>query len=343
MMGGNLPATAQMLMADGKGILAADETVATLTKRLESCSIVSNANNRRSYRELFFTTPGIGEFLSGVIMHEETIRQRSSEAIPLVEVLARQGITTGIKVDSGAHPLAGTPAELVAEGLDGLRERLKHYKALGACVAKWRAVINVSDVLPSPACIQANAHALARYAALCQEQGLVPIVEAEVLMEGSHTIERCEAVTDAVLHAVFAALHDQQVCLEGMLLMPNMVISGKTCPTPASIHDVAFTTLRCLQRHAPAVVPGIVFLSGGQDHLAATMHLSVINQLEGPKPWPLSFAYGRALQDEALRIWRGRSENLKAAQAAFYQRAKCTSAAVRGRYMPSMERTISAA
>jgi fructose-bisphosphate aldolase, class I len=338
-MGGNLPTTAQMLVADGKGLLAADETVAVLTKRFESYSILSKGNTRGAYRELFFTTPGIGEFLSGVIMHDETIRQRGSQARPLVEVLAAQGVATGIKVDAGPYPLAGAPAELVTEGLDGLRDRLKHYGMLGAVFAKWRAAIHVSSVLPTAACIHANAHALARYAALCQEQGLVPILEADVLMDGSHTIARCEEVTGAVLHALFAALHDQQVLLEGVLLQPNMVTAGKTCPAPAPVHDAAFATLRCVRRHVPAVVPGIVFLSGGQDPLAATIHLNVINQIEGPRPWPLGFSYGRALQDEALQIWRGRCENLRAAQAAFYHRAKCASAAVRGKYVRSMENT----
>ena len=336
-MMGNLPATAQMLLADGKGFLAADESVAVLTKRLESHSILSNANSRSTYRELFFTTPGIGEFLSGVIMNEETIRQRSSQARPLVEVLAAQGVATGIAVDAGQCPLAGGSAELVTEGLDGLRDRLKHYRMLGAVFAKWRAAIHVSSVLPTAACIHANAHALARYAALCQEQGLVPIVETDVLMDGAHTIARCEEVTGAVLHAVFTALHDQRVLLEGVLLQPNMVTAGTTCPSPAPVHDAAFATLRCVRRHVPAAVPGIVFLSGGQDPLAATMHLSVINQIEGPKSWPLSFSYGRALQDEALKIWRGRSDNLRSAQAAFHHRAKCASAAVRGRYLRSME------
>jgi len=252
-------------------------------------------------------------------------------------VLARQGILPGIKVDNGAKPLAGSPDEKITEGLDGLRERLKAYRDIGARFAKWRAVITVSDTLPSATCVIANAHALARYAALCQESDIVPIVEPEVLMDGSHTIERCEEVTGEVLHAVFNALFEQKIFLEGMLLKPNMVISGKECTKQASVEEVSRATLRCLRRHVPAAVPGIVFLSGGQDHLAATRHLSAINQLEGPKPWKLSFSYGRALQDEALKAWRGTDQNLKAGQQAFYHRAKCDSAAALGLYGKAME------
>ena len=329
--------TARALVADGKGILAADETVPTVTKRLGARKIESTAESRRAYREMFFSTPGIAEFISGVILQDETIRQTSSRGAGLADLLSKQRILPGIKVDDGAKPFAGSPGETVTEGLDGLRERLIDYRAMGARFAKWRAVITVDDTLPSAACVLANAHALARYAALCQEQGVVPIVEPEVLMDGSHTIERCEEVTGGVLHAVFNALHDQQVSLEGMLLKPNMVISGKACAKQASVKEVAAATLRCLQRHVPAAVPGIVFLSGGQDYLAATVHLSAINQLEGPKPWKLSFSYGRALQDEALKAWSGKSENLKAGQRLFYHRAMCDSAAALGRYTAAME------
>jgi fructose-bisphosphate aldolase class I len=332
-----LTKTAEALVADGKGILAADETVGTVTKRLDARKIESTADSRRAYRELFFTTPGIAEFISGVILQDETIRQKGSKGIMLADVLARQEIIPGIKVDSGAKPLAGSPGETITEGLDGLRDRLKEYRTLGARFAKWRAVIAVSDTLPSATCVQANAHALARYAALCQEQGVVPIVEPEVLMDGAHTIERCEEVTGAVLHAVFNALYDQKVWLEGMLLKPNMVIAGKDCAQQASQKQVATATLRCLSRHVPAAVPGIVFLSGGQDHLTATANLSAINQLKGPKPWKLSFSYGRALQDEALKAWGGKNKNLKTGQEAFYHRAKCDSAAALGRYHASME------
>lgn len=333
----DLEDTAQALVADGKGILAADETVPTVTKRLGAGKIESTPYSRRAYREMFFATPGIAEFISGVIMQDETIRQRDSKGTALVDLLAQQGIIPGIKVDNGAKPLAGSPGESITEGLDELRDRLKEYQKLGARFAKWRAVIAVSDKLPSATCIQVNAHALARYAALCQEQNMVPIVEPEVLMDGPHTIERCEEVTGDVLHAVFNALFDQRVSLEGMLLKPNMVISGKECAMQASIKEVAVATLRCLSRHVPVAVPGIVFLSGGQDHLVATKHLNAINLLEGAKPWKLSFSYGRALQDEALKAWGGKKENLKAGQKVFYHRAKCNSAAALGRYTTAME------
>jgi fructose-bisphosphate aldolase class I len=333
----DLETTARSLVADGKGILAADETVPTVTKRLGAGKIESTPDSRRAYREMFFTTPGIAVFISGVILQDETIRQRGSKGIGLADLLAKQGILPGIKVDNGAKPLSGSPGETITEGLDGLRDRLKEYHGMGARFAKWRAVIAVSETLPSATCVQANAHALARYAVLCQEQGVVPIVEPEVLMDGSHTIERCEEVTGNVLHEVFNALFDQKVSLEGILLKPNMVIAGKACAKQASVKEVAVATLRCLGRHVPAAVPGIVFLSGGQDHVAATMHLSAINQLEGPKPWKLSFSYGRALQDEALKAWRGKNENLKAGQEAFYHRAKCDSAAALGRYTAAME------
>ena len=333
----DLETTAGALVAGGKGILAADETPGTLTRRLDALSIVSTPESRRDYREMFFTTPGIAEFISGVIMQDETIRQRSTQGTLLADVLAQQGILPGIKVDNGAKPLAGAPGENITEGLDGLRDRLKEYRAMGARFAKWRAVIAVSDTLPSARCVKANAHALSRYAALCQEQAIVPIVEPEVLMDGSHSIERCEEVTANVLHAVFNALFDQNVALEGMLLKPNMVISGIKCERQASVSEVAPATVRCLGRHVPAAVPGIVFLSGGQNHLIATEHLSAINQLDPPKPWKLSFSYGRALQDEALKAWQGKTENVKAGQRAFYHRAKCDSAAALGKYSTAME------
>ena len=339
----DLASTAQALVAGGKGILAADETPGTLTRRLDALKIESTPDSRRAYREMFFTTPGIAEFISGVIMQDETIRQKSSTGIALADLLAQQGIIPGIKVDNGAKPLAGSPGENITEGLDGLRERLKEYRDMGARFAKWRAVIAVSDTLPSATCVNVNAHALARYAVLCQEQAIVPIVEPEVLMDASHGIERCEEVTANVLHAVFNALFEQKVYLEGMLLKPNMIISGIKCAKQASVKEVAAATVRCLRRHVPAAVPGIVFLSGGQNHLVATAHLSAINQLEEPRPWTLSFSYGRALQDEALRAWRGKSENLKAGQRAFYHRAKCDSAAALGKYTESMESEPAAA
>ena len=337
MISTDLENTAQALVADAKGLLAADETVPTLTRRFDALRIESTPDSRRTYREMFFTTPGIAEFISGVIMQDETIRQRSLNGTALADVLAQQGIIPGIKVDNGAKSLANSPGENITEGLDGLRDRLKEYREMGARFAKWRAVIAVSDALPSTTCVKVNAHALARYAALCQEQGIVPIVEPEVLMDGSHTIERCEEVTSDVLHAVFNALFDQKVSLEGMLLKPNMIISGIKCAKQATVEDVALATARCLGRHVPPAVPGIVFLSGGQNHLAATEHLSAINQVDGPKPWKLSFSYGRALQDEALKAWRGKNENLQAAQQGFYHRARCDSAAVQGQYTAAME------
>ncbi|HXW03854.1 MAG TPA: class I fructose-bisphosphate aldolase [Vicinamibacterales bacterium] len=339
----DLEMMARTLVAGGKGILAADETPGTLTRRLDAFGLESTPDSRRRYREMFFTAPGIGEFISGVILQDETIHQTSSKGTPLADILIRQGIVPGIKVDRGAKPLAAAPGELITEGLDGLRDRLKDYVALGARFAKWRAVLVVSGTVPSRMCVEANAHALARYAALCQEQGLVPIVEPEVLMEGSHGIERSEEVTGTVLQAVFEGLVGQRVILEGMLLKSNMVIAGRACAVQASVSDVAQATVRCLRRHVPPAVPGIVFLSGGQDHRAATMHLSAINQVEGPRPWKLSFSYGRALQDEALRAWQGEDGNLQRGQQAFYHRAKCDSAAALGSYTSEMEPELAGA
>src|SRR5262245_28079646 len=326
----DLEKTAKALVADGKGILAADETPTTLTKRFDALNIESTPDSRRDYREMLFTTPDVVQFISGVIMQDETIHQKNSTGTPLAEVLVTQGIIPGIKVDTGAKSLAGFPGETVTEGLDGLRDRLSNYRQMGARFAKWRAVIRIGEALPTSTCVDVNAHALARYAALCQEQGLVPIVEPEVLMDGSHTIERCEEVTRNVLHRTFNALFEQRVSLEGMLLKPNMVIAGKQSPQQASVDEVAAATLRCLRRAAAASVPGIVFLSGGQDHLMATMHLNAINQLDEPKPWKLSFSYGRALQDEALQAWLGKHQNLQMGQRAYAHRAKCVSAAALG-------------
>jgi fructose-bisphosphate aldolase class I len=336
-MNETLESVAATLVTDGKGILAADESVTTLTRRFDTVGIRSTEQSRRAYREMLFTTRGVAEFISGAILYDETIRQKSSDGTPLAKVLSRQGIVPGIKVDTGAEPLAGFPEETVTEGLDGLRDRLAEYHAMGARFAKWRAVIRISDILPSRACVSANAHALARYAAFCQEQDVVPIVEPEVLMNGAHTIERCEEVTGAVLHAVFHALFEQGVSLESMLLKPSMVIAGKDCSRQASVQEVATATLRCLRRHVPAAVPGIVFLSGGQKDKLATDHLNAINRLPGPKPWKLSFSYGRALQDAALEAWHGRDEDVKAGQQAFYHRARCNGAATRGEYTDQME------
>jgi fructose-bisphosphate aldolase class I len=333
----NLAEVAQAIVADGKGILAADETPNTITKRLNAHAIESTAESRRAYREMLFSTPDITDFIGGVILQDETIRQNSSSGKPLIAVVGEQGIIPGIKVDEGAKPMAGAPGERVTEGLDGLRERLAEYRDLGARFAKWRAVFAISDGLPSAKCVHVNADALARYAALCQEQGLVPIVEPEVLMDGSHTLERCEAVTSHVLQDVFDELFEQSVTLEAMLLKPNMVISGSECAEQASVDEVAAATLRTLSRHVPPAVPAIVFLSGGQTHVRATEHLSAINQLDARKPWTLSFSYGRALQDEALATWHGKSENVSAGQHAFHHRAKCDSAAALGRYRSSME------
>jgi fructose-bisphosphate aldolase class I len=336
-MSEDLESAAATLVADGKGILAADESVATATRRFDTVGIQSTEQSRRAYREMLFTTSGAAEFISGAILYDETIRQKSSRGTPLADALSSQGIIPGIKVDTGAEPLAGFPDERVTEGLDGLRDRLAEYHGMGARFAKWRAVIRITDALPSPACVSANAHALARYAGLCQEQQLVPIVEPEVLMDGAHTIERCEEVTGAVLHAVFHALFEQGVSLEATLLKPSMVIAGKDCRRQASVQEVATATLRCLRRHVPAAVPGIVFLSGGQKDRLATAHLNAINRLPGPKPWKLSFSYGRALQDAALEAWHGRDENVKAGQEAFLHRARCNGAAARGEYTDATE------
>jgi len=342
-MSHDLEGIANALVAEGKGILAADETVPTLTKRFDSLGIPSTEQRRRTYREMLFTAAGEAEFISGVILQDETIHQKSADGTPLIQVLSKQGILPGIKVDTGAKPLAGFPDETVTEGLDGLRERLSAYRDMGARFAKWRAVIHISDALPSRACISANAHALARYAALCQEQYLVPIVEPEVLMDGSHSIERCEEVTGVVLHTVFDALFEQRVAMECMLLKPNMVISGKECASQASVVEVVTATLRCLRRHVPAAVPGIVFLSGGQADRVATAHLNAINRLPGAKPWRISFSYGRALQDHALEAWHGRDENLAAGRQVLFQRARCNSAASLGKYTDEMEATPASA
>jgi fructose-bisphosphate aldolase class I len=329
---------ARSLVASGKGILAADETVATISKRFEKLGIPSTFESRCTYREMLFTAPGVAESISGIIMHDETIRQQGKNSVSLIDILVKQGITPGIKVDAGAKPLAGSPNENITEGLDGLRERLKEYRALGAQFAKWRGVIRIGDGLPSRNCIESNAHALGRYAALCQEQELVPIVEPEVLMEGRHSIERCDEVTSQVIRAVFDALFQQRVSLEGMLLKPNMILPGGDCPTQNSAAEVARATLLCLRRHVSAAVPGVVFLSGGQSDVLATMHLNEINLSAEAKPWKLSFSYGRALQDLALATWLGKDENYHNGQRAFSHRARCNAAATLGRYTEAVER-----
>jgi fructose-bisphosphate aldolase, class I len=332
----DLDSVALTLVSRGKGILAADETVPTLTKRFDALGIQSTERSRRTYREMLFSA-GAAEFISGVIMQDETIRQESADGTPLSQLLSKQDILPGIKLDTGAKPLAGAQDETVTEGLDGLRDRLSAYRDMGARFAKWRAVIHINDTLPSHACISANAQALARYAALCQEQDFVPIVEPEVLMDGSHSIERCEEVTGTVLHAVFGALYEQRIRLEGMLLKPNMVIAGKEHPSQASVKEVATATLRCLRRHVPAAVPGIVFLSGGQEDREATVHLDAINRLAGSKTWRISFSFGRALQNHALETWNGKDANLEAGQQALYHRARCNGAASLGNYTDQME------
>jgi fructose-bisphosphate aldolase class I len=334
----HLSKTASALLFDGKGILAADETVSTLTKRFDALGIKSTATSRRDYRQMLLQAPGAADFISGVILHDETIRQSDAAGSPIVELCKKLGIIVGIKVDTGAKPLAGRAPEQITEGLDGLRERLAEYRKLGARFAKWRAVFAVTEMLPSVGAIAANASALARYAALCQEQDLLPIVEPEVLMYGRHTLERCETVTGDVLQAVFSALHEQGVRLEEMLLKPNMIVPGDKCPEEATVPTVAASTLRCLRRHVPVAVPGIVFLSGGQRDVTATQHLDAINRVGGPKPWRLTFSYGRALQDAALAAWRGKDENALAAQGIFYQRARCNGLAAIGSYTEEDER-----
>ena len=337
MVSKDLERTAQALVSGSKGLLAADETVSTLSRRLLARGIESTPDSRRAYREMLFSTPGIGNCISGVILHDETIRQRSAKGSSFPELLTRQGVMPGIKVDRGASPLSGSSGEHITDGLDGLRERVKDYAALGARFAKWRAVIVVSDTRPTPLCLRDNAHALARHAAICQAHGVVPMVEAEVTTDGTHTIERSEEVTGAILREVFDALLDHKVILEGIVLKPNMVVPGAMCPQKASSEAVAAATLRCLRRFVPAAVPGVAFLSGGQDPFEATARLSAINQQAGPKPWKLSFSFGRALQDEALGAWGGWPENVTAGQLAFLHRVKCVSLAAAGLYLPAME------
>ena len=333
-----LHATARAIVAPGKGILAADESGGTIKKRFDSIGVESTEDRRRAYREMLFTTQGASDFVSGVILFDETIRQNAHDGRPLVQILAEQGIIPGIKVDKGTKPLAAAPGELVTEGLDGLRERLAEYHGLGARFAKWRAVITIGDDIPSPYCIDVNTHALARYAALCQEAGLVPIVEPEVLMDGAHTIERCAQVTSATLSSLFAALREQRVALEGTLLKPNMVLSGTTCKTQASVDEVAEATIACFRATVPAALPGVVFLSGGQSDEAATAHLDAMNR-RGPHPWQLSFSYGRALQAPALKAWGGSDDHAAAGQAAYLKRARLNGAARSGSYTPELEKS----
>ncbi|HXZ95909.1 MAG TPA: class I fructose-bisphosphate aldolase [Burkholderiales bacterium] len=337
-----LESTAAAMVAKGKGILAIDESTATCKKRFDSIGVDSTVENRRAYREILIMAPGAAQYISGMILYDETIRQSAADGTPFPVALKRQGILAGIKVDAGAKKLAGAPGEKVTEGLDGLRERLTEYRGMGASFAKWRAVVRMGEGIPSPYCLEVNAHALARYAALCQEAGLVPIVEPEVLMDGNHTIERCFEVTEATLRSVFSALYLQRVALEHMVLKASMVISGSECPERAGVEEVAQQTLQCMKRTVPTAVPGIVFLSGGQGPEEATAHLNAMNLL-GPNPWPLSFSYGRALQEPALKTWKGQAANAAAAQKALYHREKMNGAACLGRYTTQMEKERAAA
>ena len=330
---------ANAMVEKGRGILAADESTPTCTKRFDSIGVESTAENRNAYRDMLFTTPGMEEFISGVILFDETIRQSTlKDGVPIPDHLTSLGVIPGIKVDKGAHPLAGTDGEKVTEGLDGLADRLKEYHDLGARFAKWRAVLTISDDAPSSECVSANAHALARYAAICQEHGLVPIVEPEIQMEGTHTIEDSFVVTEEVLHTTFYELYAQGVIYEGMVLKPNMVLSGYECTAQASVDEVAEMTVTCLSRAVPSAVPGIAFLSGGQTDEKASAHLNAMNQLlNGGGPWNLTYSYGRALQAPALKAWGGSSDNVPAAQDAFYKRARLNALATKGEYAANME------
>ncbi len=327
---------AKAMVAPGKGILAADESNGTIKKRFDQIKVESTFESRRAYRDLLFSAAGVEQHISGVILYDETLRQQSADGTPFPAKLAGLGIVPGIKVDQGAKALPGFPGETITEGLDGLATRLAEYHKLGARFAKWRAVIDIAEDIPSAFAIDANAHALARYAALCQAAGIVPIVEPEILMDGAHSIERCEEVTDAVLVSVFDQLYAHRVLLEGMVLKPNMVIAGKKCPNQASASQVAEATVRCLKRRVPAAVPGIAFLSGGQSEADATLHLSLMNRL-GPLPWELSFSYGRALQQSALDAWRGEAGKVAAAQKVFLRRAGFNGLARSGKYDAAME------
>jgi fructose-bisphosphate aldolase, class I len=331
-----LARVADAMVARGKGILAADESTGTIKKRFEAIKLESTEEHRRTYREMLFTAQGASEAVSGVILYDETIRQKTRDGTPFPQYLTQHGMIPGIKVDTGAKALAGFAGETITEGLDGLRDRLIEYRRLGARFAKWRAVIDIADGIPTAFAIEANAHALARYAALCQENDIVPIVEPEVLMDGAHSIERCQQVTEGVLEAVFGELFAHRVAFEGMVLKPNMVISGKKAANRAPPQAVAEATVRVLKHHVPPAVPGIAFLSGGQSPAEATLHLSLINQL-GPFPWSLTFSYGRALQDTALKAWSGMPANFGAGQREFARRAKLNGLATTGRYAAEME------
>ena len=331
-----LNSVARAMVAPGKGILAADESAPTIKKRFDSISLQSTEENRRLYREMLFSAPGAASSIGGVILFEETLGQKTGDGVPFPEYLSKLGMIPGIKVDKGAKPLAGFSGETITEGLDGLRERLGEYRRLGAKFAKWRAVIDIGPSIPTDFGLTANAHALARYAALCQEADIVPIVEPEVLMDGDHDIARCEEVTGRTLDSTFEQLRAHRVALEGIVLKPNMVIAGMKSPRQATIKEVAEATVRCLKAHVPEEVAGIAFLSGGQTDTLATAHLDAMNKL-GPLQWPLSFSYGRALQAAALKAWGGKREKFSAGQAAFALRAKLNGLARDGRYEATME------
>ena len=327
-----LETVAQAMVAPGKGIIAIDESTGTIKKRFDSVGIPNTEENRRAYREMLLTAPGLGEHISGAILYDETIRQSTRDGVPFTKVMREAGIIPGIKVDLGAKPLAGFPGELVTEGLDGLRERLTEYVGLGAEFAKWRAVITIGEDMPSSTCIDANSHALARYAALCQEAGIVPMVEPEVLMDGDHDIDTCYDVTEATLRSLFAALYEHNVMLEGTILKASMVVSGKDCAEQADVEEVAESTILCLKSAVPAILPGIVFLSGGQSDEDATAHLNAMNQM-GPHPWPLSFSYGRAMQQAALKLWsKDMKANYAEAQKTVHARAKDNGLAALGQW-----------
>jgi len=333
--------TARAMVADDKGLLAMDESNPTCSKRFALLGIPQTEEYRRAYRELIITTPGLGESINGVILYDETIRQKKKDGTPFVKAINEAGIIPGIKVDAGAKEMPGHPGEKLTEGLDGLLDRLREYGQMGAHFAKWRAVIAVGDGIPSRDCIEANAQALARYAALCQEAGMVPIVEPEVLMDGAHTMERCCEITEEVLRAVFSHLHTQRVLLEGMILKPNMVVAGLTCPRQPEVDEVADATVGCLLRAVPADVPGIAFLSGGQSGELASGRLNAMNvRFKSKAPWALSFSFARAIQQPALEIWRGEEANLLRAQRALYHRASCNRAARRGEYSAAMESSL---
>ena len=339
-----LQATAQAMVAKSKGVLAADESDSTIARRLRSINVESTEDNRRAWRQLLVTANGIGDYLSGVILFDETLRQSADSGRRFVDILNEAGVMPGIKVDKGARPLPGSPEETVTEGLDGLRERLEEYRELGARFTKWRAVITIGDDIPSGYCIDVNAHALARFAALSQEAGLVPIVEPEVLMDGTHSIDHCFEVTEATLRRVFEELSRQRVSLEGMLLKPNMVLSGADAPHRAGPEAVAEATISCFKRTVPAAMPGIVFLSGGQNDDDATANLNAINRrIDAATPWQLSFSYGRGLQATPLKIWGGDPSQVAAAQEAYLHRARVTSAARDGVYTPDMEQVLAGA